>query len=128
MVEPKTSEVRRIEVISGTGRRRTFSIEQKAKILEETLAPAAVVSEVARRHGLSAQQLFTWRRAARRRAEAEKLAPAFARAIVEEPGTQATPAAVAAMEIEIGAAHVWLRNGIDADLAVAVIRALKDLA
>src|SRR5271155_790988 len=57
--------VHRLEVITGTGRRRRFSDDDKARIVEETLAPGAVVSEVARRHGLSPQQLFGWRRQAR---------------------------------------------------------------
>jgi transposase len=57
--------VHRLEVITGTGRRRRFSDDDKARIVEETLALGAVVSEVARRHGLSPQQLFGWRRQAR---------------------------------------------------------------
>ena len=61
MLEPRTS-VRRVEVITESGRRRQFSADDKAPFVEETLAPGAVVSEVARRHGLSPQQLFTWRR------------------------------------------------------------------
>jgi transposase-like protein len=52
-------------VITGTGRQRRFSDDDKARIIEETLAPGAVVSEVARRYGLSPQQLFGWRRQAR---------------------------------------------------------------
>lgn len=64
MLEPEPPSVRRLEVITGTGRRRRFSMEDKAQILEETLAPGAVVSEVARRHGLTPQQVFTWRRQA----------------------------------------------------------------
>ena len=63
-------EVRRFEVINGTLGRRRWSADDRARILEETLAPGAVVSAVARRHGLSPQQLFTWRREARRRMEA----------------------------------------------------------
>ena len=51
---------RRLEVITETGRRRWFSKDDKARIVEETLAPGAVVSEIARRHGLTPQQLFTW--------------------------------------------------------------------
>ena len=66
-LEPKASSVRRLEVITGTGRRRRFSHDEKARIIEETLAPDAVVSDIARRHGLTPQQLFTWRREARRR-------------------------------------------------------------
>ena len=63
--KPEATEVRRLEVITGTGRRRQFSEDSKALIVEETLVPGAVVSEVARRHGLSPQQVFTWRRQAR---------------------------------------------------------------
>nr|WP_249157506.1 transposase [Bradyrhizobium diazoefficiens] len=48
-----------------TGRRRWFSKDDKARIVEETLVPGAVVSEIARRHGLTPQQVFTWRRQAR---------------------------------------------------------------
>ncbi|MGY4454051.1 putative regulator of amino acid metabolism with ACT domain [Bradyrhizobium sp. i1.3.1] len=42
---------RRLEVITETGRRRWFSKDDKARIVEETLVPGAVVSEIARRHG-----------------------------------------------------------------------------
>ncbi|MBP1290329.1 hypothetical protein AB7M56_000280 [Bradyrhizobium elkanii] len=37
---------RRLEVITETGRRRWFSKDDKARIVEETLVPGAVVSEV----------------------------------------------------------------------------------
>lgn len=50
--------VRRIELITGTGRRRRWSADDKARIVVESLKPGANVSEVARRHGLSPQQLF----------------------------------------------------------------------
>ena len=51
----------RIEVITGAERRRKWSAEEKAEIVADSLAEGAVVSEVARRHGLSPQQLFGWR-------------------------------------------------------------------
>ena len=63
MLEPKS--VRRLEVITGTGGRRRFSDDEKARILEQTLAPGAVISAIARQNGLTPQQLFTWRRQAR---------------------------------------------------------------
>ena len=56
------SEVRRIELITGSGRRRRWSGADKARIVVESLEPGANVSEVARRNGLSPQQLFAWRR------------------------------------------------------------------
>ena len=82
-LEPERA-VRRLEVITGTGRRRRFSDDDKARIIEETLAPGAVVSEVARRHGLTPQQLFGWRRqrASRQRAS-DTEAPLFVPAVVE---------------------------------------------
>ena len=64
-LEPEVTEVRRLEVITGTGRRRKFAADFKARVVEETLAPDAVVSEIARQHGLTPQQVFTWRRQAR---------------------------------------------------------------
>jgi transposase len=63
--ESGVSEVRRIELITGTGRRRRWSSEDKAGIVVESLADGVSVSEVARRYGLSPQQLFAWRREAR---------------------------------------------------------------
>ena len=45
-LEPKPSVARRVEVFTGTGRRRRWSSDEKARILEETLAVGAVVSEV----------------------------------------------------------------------------------
>ena len=56
-----TVRPRRIEVITGVERRRKWSAQEKAAIVAESLAEGAVVSEVARRHGLSPQQLFGWR-------------------------------------------------------------------
>ena len=61
-LEPETRTIRRLEVISGTGRRRRWSEDDKAGIVEETLAPGAVVSQVARSRGLTPQQVFTWPR------------------------------------------------------------------
>jgi len=64
MLEP-SRVVRRLEVITGAGGRRRWSAAEKARIIEEAISPDAVVSEVARRHGMSPQHLFSWLRAAR---------------------------------------------------------------
>src|SRR5256886_16028072 len=55
----------RVEIRSGVGRRRRWSDEDKGRIVAESYAPGAVVSEIARRHEISPQHLFTWRKAAR---------------------------------------------------------------
>ena len=51
--------------VLGVERRRRWSKDEKARIVEETLMPGAVVSEIARRHGMAQSLLFTWRRLAR---------------------------------------------------------------
>ena len=47
-------------------RRQRRSIEEKLKIIAKTLAPGASVAEVAREHGVNANQVFNWRRKYRR--------------------------------------------------------------
>src|SRR3954447_7824388 len=56
---------RRVEMLTGPGRRRRWSAEEKARIVAETLAAGARVSEVARRWQICPQQVFGWRRQAR---------------------------------------------------------------
>jgi len=69
-VDPEVREVRRLEVLCGDRGRRRRPDAVKARIVGATLAPgavvSAVVSAVARRHGLHPQQVFNWRRRARR--------------------------------------------------------------
>jgi transposase len=55
----------RVDIRVGVGRRRRWSGEAKGRIVAESYMPGAVVSEVARRHDMSPQQLFGWRKAAR---------------------------------------------------------------
>src|SRR3954462_14886058 len=59
---------RRLEVITGVGRRRRWSDEDKARIVAESLDPATTASAVARRYGLHASPLFAWRQQVQRRA------------------------------------------------------------
>jgi transposase len=49
-------------VFTGAGRRRTWSDEDTARIVATMAVSRESVSAVARRHGLSPQQLFGWRR------------------------------------------------------------------
>src|SRR5712664_133635 len=58
------SKVARLEVIS-VGARRNWALGEKQRIVAESYAAPRQVSVTARRNGLSASQLFTWRRLAR---------------------------------------------------------------
>lgn len=132
--------MRRFEVINGTGGRRRWSADDRARILEETLQPGAKVSEVARRHGLTPQQVFTWRREARRALQAltEPAASlAFVPAVIEAPPAEPPPAAsprprrsrrrgaAAGIELEIGGVVVRVGAGATPTVIAAVIGALK---
>src|SRR3954451_3954862 len=57
---------RRLDLITGSKRRRARSAREKASIVAETFAPGANVSEIARRHRLNRGLLVTWRRQGRR--------------------------------------------------------------
>jgi transposase len=130
---PKSEPVRRLEVFTGAGRRRRWTAEEKAQIVAETCAPEASVCAVARRHGLTPQQLFAWRRDARERAAAggAESGLAFASVVLEAPRSSpstARPLArpdIRAIEIVIGAMTVRVPPGTDAATLQTVLRALK---
>ena len=65
----------RVEVLGVLERRRRWSQDDKTRIVEETLVPGAKVTEVARRNGVAASVVFTWRRQAR---TVERAGPCFA--------------------------------------------------
>ena len=57
-----TEKSDRVEVITSVQRRRRWSAEEKAQIVQETYAPGMSVSLVARQHGIGPNQVFSWRR------------------------------------------------------------------
>jgi len=57
-----SEDYQRIEVITGTARRRFWSAERKLRIIEESLAPGETISSVARRNGVAPNLLYRWRR------------------------------------------------------------------
>ncbi len=79
------SKVSRLEVIS-TGARRRWTLAEKRRIVAESFS--APVSATARRNGLSASQLFNWRRLAREGRLGEAAAAIrFAAAFVGDEGS-----------------------------------------
>lgn len=131
--------VRRLEVFTGAGRRRAWTAEQKAEILAESYESGDKVSAVARRHGLTPQQLFGWRREARRRVrrqarddKGDVSGAAFTPVIVESALLSADPSiapnrevGAAVIEIVIGAATVRVSPGIDVATLTTVLCAVK---
>jgi transposase len=132
-------QLRRFEVISGPGGRRHWSLDDKARIVAETLEPNAIISEVARRYGFRPQQVFAWRREARKQAASvQQESPAFVPAVVTAaPSESVSPTRPArprkrkatrdagVIELEIDGIAMRLGRGADARTVAAVIPALK---
>ena len=100
---PKSEPVRRLEIFTGAGRRRSWSDDQKARIIAESRGGGESVSAVARRHGLTPQQLFAWRRQGQGGTVVGPGGLSFASVVV----------APAAIEIEYGGARIRVSAGSD---------------
>ncbi len=57
-----SDDYQRIELITGTVRRRHWTTEQKLQIIEESFQPGESVSSAARRRGVAPNLLYRWRR------------------------------------------------------------------
>lgn len=122
ILEQGADTLQRVEIITGTGRRRRWSTDVKAAIVAESFAPGASVSAVARRHDISPSLLFLWRRRA-------------TRAQVAERGDRDMPAGFvpvaitgeerAAIEIEVGAVCIRVRGTVDRRALCEVLAAVR---
>jgi len=105
---------------------------RKTKVgsLRESYAPGAVVSEVARRHDITPQHLFAWRKAARagRLTLPAEEAPMFVPVVttIREVGAaEAATNGPGSIVIEIAGARVRAQRGVDLGWLRDVLRAVK---
>jgi transposase len=123
----------RMEILTGVERRREWSDDDKLSILEEATVEGARIVDVARRHDIHPQQIYTWRRkfgatrtnpvsflpvaliASEPPSEAERLSAA------DKP--TAAKRSVRPMRIEIGCKGGRVLK-VEADIAPDVLKAL----
>jgi transposase len=117
---------RRLEVITGVGRRRRWSDEDKARIVAESLGPRTSASAVARRYGLHASQLFTWRQRLAALAACE--GSGFVPVVVAEDAAATSPEPAGRIEIALGPAVVRVGADVDAAALRRVLEAVRGLA
>jgi transposase len=74
-----TGGVERVEIVTRGEARRSYTPEEKARLLTEAAVPGARVLLVAQRHGVSPSLMYRWRRQAEGRAarKAPPRPPAF---------------------------------------------------
>lgn len=139
----------RAEILVGPERRRRWSAEEKARIVAEASAPGATVAEVARRHDVSRNLIYSWRRAASREFFGDGVCgtlPDLVPVVVSDTGdgldrVSAQPASVGekrrayatsatkaegAIEVALpGDVRVTIRGRVEERTLRAVIRALR---
>lgn len=127
--DPKLKVVRRLEVISAGGGRRRWSEDVKSRIVAESFAPGAVVTDVARRHDVRAQQVHAWRRDAREGRLALPFDdPAFVPILAALAAPTALPAPCAEsalLEIEIAGATMRIRGRFEVDALTNLFVAVR---
>lgn len=125
--DAKAGGYRRLEVLTGPGRRRKWSDDDKAKVVAETLESGAVVAEVARRWQICPQQVFTWRREMR----AGIAVPLdFVPVVVETAASKPEPAvapnrSTPVVEVKLAGAVLRITPGTDEALLTMVLRAIR---
>jgi transposase len=111
-----TSEQMTVEVASQVKKRQKRSLEEKRRIVEETLAAGASVARVARRHAVNANQVFYWRKKFREgrlgKGPSSKLLP-----VTLSDSTCGKPAscssAVGSLEIKLSKGTVRVAGNVD---------------
>jgi transposase len=122
------------ELSTGRRVRRWRSVLEKRQIVQLTMEPGARVAEVARAHGLNANQVFTWRRAYER---GELIQPSTAllpvsvsspneserQAREQAPQAQAVPGGAIHIELP-GRATISVESGADSSLVRYILESL----
>lgn len=126
---------RRVEVITGRRQRRSYTAQEKARIVAESTAPGANISEVARRNGVNRGLLTVWRREAGIVAEATPVqTPLFVPVTVTDAPMPAPPedrrpatreAPPGRIEMDLRSGRLVFHGAVDPGLAAAVVAAAR---
>jgi transposase len=121
-------QISRLDIVD-TGRRRRWTDEEKRRIVEESLSGPRLASVTARRHGISNQLLFFWRKAYRegRLGDVAGFVPAVV--VPEQPANKASAAAYGRIEIIIANGRRVIVDGdVDVEPLLRLISGLETLA
>ena len=113
-------------------KRRRRSVEEKRRIVEETLEAGASVARVARRHAVNANQVFYWRKKYREgrlgKSQSSKLLPVTLSDISWNKSGRASggssPFAVGMMEIKLPKGQLRVTGSVEAEAPRTVLECL----
>lgn len=115
-----------VELLAAAGAKRRWSDEAKGRIVAETLVVGVTVNEVARRHGVKANHLSSWRTLAR---NGKLVVPEVAGAEFATPVATAlavaTPEAMTSIDLMIGSVTVRLDASTPAARVAELAMALR---
>jgi transposase len=127
LLASRRKTVERLEVMAGPTGRRSWPDAVKARIVAESFAAGVRVIDVARRHGVTPQQVMTWRRQARRGTLALPAESAidFAALVLDEPPAPPSVKIPVPIEIEAGGVTVRLAGDCPAARVAEIAIALR---
>ena len=122
-------------VVPGRRVRRWRSVAEKRQIVQLTMEPGASVAEVARVHGLNANQVFKWRREFERGELIESCAallpvtvaaPSELKSEAADQPREISASGAGAIHIELpGRAIISVERGADDSLVRAILESLR---
>ncbi|MFY9839303.1 MAG: transposase [Xanthobacteraceae bacterium] len=117
----------RLEIVN-TGRRRRWSAAEKLRIVEESFSAPRLASAMARRHGISNQLLFAWRKAYREGRLGDIVGFVPAVMVPEQPEKKGTGADCRRIEIVItNGRRVIVDCDVDVETLLRIMRGLETL-
>ena len=126
-----TSEQKMVETGSRVKRRKR-SVEEKCRIVEESLEVGTSVARVAQRHAINANQVFAWRKRYRegRLGKSNKLLPVTVSDIPERKcrrvDSMSVPSAGGTMEVKLPGGTVRIAGSVDMVALRAVLECLAE--
>ena len=114
-----------IEIINGREGRRRWGVEEKLRIVEESYSAPRLTSATARRHGISIQLLFAWRKAYRERQLATGFVPAMI--VAEQPEKRSEPGCGRIEIVSANGRRVIVDCDIDVETLLRIMRGLETL-
>lgn len=119
-------QITRLEIVD-TGRRRRWSDSEKVRIVEESLSAPRLASATARRHGISNQLLFAWRKAYREGRIGDETGFVPAKIVPDPPETKPEPVCHPVEVISPGGWRVLVSRECDEQALMRVLRLLEGL-